>query len=136
MLGYYPEDPLLAHRCDFTVNIFVHFDDQIIVALNGPPKGKDDKKPEVVKVINDELPKFLDKIEEGLGKSTWLSGEKMCLADFWVGSFYYDQMTNVENPYSELYQEHMQKYPNFKRWGELFGVHNRVWLNTRPVRAV
>jgi len=22
-LGFYPEDPLLAHRCDFTVNVFL-----------------------------------------------------------------------------------------------------------------
>jgi hypothetical protein len=90
-LGYYPEDPFLAHRCDFTVAAFTEVMNKVFDAVTA--KNAEDIK----KGIEEEFPKFLTKIEEGLGKMKWMAGDKLSIADFWVGAWYCDWATNEKS---------------------------------------
>jgi len=65
-------------------------------------------------------PAFLKKIEPGLGKMTWMAGEKLSLADFWVGSWYLDCATNEKHPLFSKFSEILKMCPNVCRWGEAF----------------
>ena len=42
--------------------------------------------------------KFFGKMEAGLGKMKWMAGDKLSIADFWVGAFYCDWICNDKNP--------------------------------------
>ena len=90
MFGFYPEDPLLAHRCDYVVAIYDDLFTNTGHAFFGKYKDDAEKKEAVGKAVNELVPKFLDKLEPSLGKMTWLAGEKLSVADFWVGSYYCD----------------------------------------------
>tara|TARA_B110000285_G_C15000633_1_gene551238 strand:- start:121 stop:330 length:210 start_codon:yes stop_codon:yes gene_type:complete len=62
----------------------------------------------------------------------WLAGDKLSVADFWVGAWYCDWVTNDNSPFKGLWAPVMPKYPNVVRWGEDFKAENIVWLKTRP----
>jgi len=129
MNGFYPEDPLLAHRCDYTVDAFTEACNALYDSVTAP---EEKKEAAVGKVVSETFPKFLDKIEAGLGKMTWMAGEKLSLADFWVGAWYCDVVTNKNHPVVGPFAEMVKKYPNVCRWGEAFKAENKVWLCTRP----
>ena len=80
-------------------------------------------------------PAFLDKIEAGLGKMTWMAGEKLSVADFWVGSWYCDTATNEKHALVDKFTMMLKKYPNVCRWGEAFKAENYMWLNSREACA-
>ena len=98
----------------------------------GPAKDEEEKKQKCEKVINENWTKFFNKLEEGLGKSTWIIGEKLTVADFWVGSFYCDQISNEKSTYYTQYQQMVKQFPNLVRFGEAFKKENSVWLSIRP----
>ena len=88
--GFYPEDPLLAHRCDYVIAGYDDLFDVTGKAIFAKYKDDSEKREAITKVINEKVPAFLNKIEPSLGKMTWLAGEKLSIADFWVGSYYCD----------------------------------------------
>tara|TARA_B110000285_G_C15036755_1_gene569706 strand:- start:134 stop:445 length:312 start_codon:yes stop_codon:yes gene_type:complete len=86
----------------------------------------------VKKCIQEGYPVFLDKIEAGLGKMKFMAGDKLSVADFWVGAWWCDWVTNNNNPHKALWEPVIAKYPNVCRWGKDFIKANNVWLATRP----
>ena len=130
-LGFYPQDPLLAHRCDYTVAAFSDVNNKLWDA----GASTDDTAAKVGKVVSEEYPKFLDKIEAGLGRMTYLAGEKLSVADFWVGAWYCDWVTNDNSPFKAMWEPVMKKYPNVVRWGNAFRLENKPWIAMRPVKA-
>jgi glutathione S-transferase len=124
-LGFYPEDPLLAHRCDFTVAAF----SDAINKLWDPKTAEDPAA--IKKVIAEEFPKFLDKIEAGLGKMKWMAGDKLSVADFWVGAWWVDWVCNEKGAMFAEWPAVVKKYPNVCKWGEAFKWENRCWIAMR-----
>jgi glutathione S-transferase len=88
-----------------------------------------------MKVVNEEFPKFIEKVEAGLGKMKWMAGDKLSIADFWVGAWYCDWATNEKSSLLAAWAPILMKYPNLCRWGEDFKRDNCVWLSTRPESA-
>ena len=82
--------------------------------------------------MTEEFPKFFDKIEAGLGKMKWMAGDKLSVADFWVGAWYCDWATNEKGDKVEVFAPILKKYPNITRWGNDFRAENCVWLASRP----
>lgn len=59
---------------------------------------------------------FLAKIDPRLAKNKFLGGDKLCVADFWIGAMYCDKATNpgTEVPAAKTYWATLlKKYPNF-----------------------
>lgn len=128
-LGYYPGDPLLAHRCDFTVAAFWDANNALFDAMQVSPEEA--KSAAIDKVVMTTFPAFMDKIEPGLGKMTWLAGEKLSVADFWVGAWMCDCVMNDKHPMSGKFKMLLKKYPNISRWGAAFYWENSLHMSMR-----
>ena len=98
--------------------------------------GDDDK---IEAAINDKAGPFIAKIEERLSKNKFLGGDKLVVADFWIGSMYTDKCVNRENKNAkaiECWAALLKKYPNFKRYGEDFIKENSDWMHKRLPHAL
>ena len=71
-------------------------------------------------MIEVTVPKFLEEINDRC-KSGWLVGNKISLADFWVGGLYTNWMNSQHAAYGkDQWPELLAKYPNFKAYGERY----------------
>jgi glutathione S-transferase len=62
----------------------------------------------------------------------WLAGDKITLADFWIGSILVDLWTNDGNPNSAGFKTALEASPNFTRWAADFKTENAGWIASRP----
>ena len=89
----------------------------------------------IKKSIEEDTDKFLAMIEPRLAKNKFLGGDKLVVADFWIGSMYCDKATNPHTEYQmskRCWATLLKKYPNFVRYGEDFKKQNANWLANRP----
>ena len=78
---------------------------------------------------------FLKSIEERLGKSKWLVGDKISMVDFWVGAMYTDKITNQAGK-AHVFAPIVKQFPNYIRYGEDFKKENAAWLAKRATKAL
>lgn len=64
----------------------------------------------------------------------WFAGDKLSVADFWVGAWYCDVATNEAHPTYAMWAPILAKYPNLARWAKDFKHENKNWLAVRPTR--
>jgi prostaglandin-H2 D-isomerase / glutathione transferase len=85
-------------------------------------------------VLELTVPEFIATIEAQLAKSggKWLMGDKLSLADFWAGSYFVNNVTNPNCPYSAGCKALVEAAPAFKAWGEAFASENKAYLEMRP----
>jgi glutathione S-transferase len=96
-----------------------------------------EKTAEQIKTLFEEtIPKYMKEIDSFLGDG-WLVGDKMTIADFWIGTFY----TNIIN-HDQLEEKLKCKderakfktdFPKFAAYGERFAKENANWIKTRPL---
>ena len=95
--GYYPDDPMRAQECDMITDAYYDtFGPQGETVLG---KGNDANTiPDCQKKYKDEvLPKFLTFLEPYCARGTWLCGNKICTADFWVGAVIVELLCNDQS---------------------------------------
>lgn len=137
--GYYPEDPLEAHKCDYLIDCY---NDKFLgIALNTalpdnilnfkPPMLPGDIKLPVP-IPNKAIPKWIEFLEPYLNEGEFLCGEKLTIADFVIGGLYTNTITNDNTLFGvDKWSDLLKKYPNFKSYGEKFAEANKEYLSTR-----
>ena len=82
----------------------------------------EDPAAELKECLEITIPNFIAKIEGLLAKNgkKFLLDDKLTQADFWAGSFYVNNITNPNNPYSKDCVAMLEAAPAFKAWGEAF----------------
>ena len=96
--GYYPDDPLRAQECDMIVDAY--YDIFTLLGDAGFGKGFDPSTiGETRPKFWEALDKFLAFIEPFCQKGPWLCGTKMCVADFWFGTFVSVTIKNPNCPF-------------------------------------
>ena len=68
-----------------------------------------------------------------LKEGEWLVGNKLTLADFWIGGLYTNYFANPNVGHSkEWFAETLAKYPAFEAYGKKFAEANAEHLAKRP----
>ena len=130
--GYYPKDPMQAFECDELIALY----QGILGPVYTPhfQKKADRKEAMVNEVFDRVVPKFLQEIDPKCGGDTkFLLGDKLTIADFWIGGFYTNYAANPNIDYApERWAALLEEYPNFKAYGERFTEENKAYLKKRP----
>lgn len=80
--------------------------------------------PRLLKVVEGEL---------ALSNNTWTCGEKITIADFFIGGIYTNWITNPNVPWGkDKYAKLMEDHATFKAFGERFAAEVKGRLDTRP----
>ena len=132
-LGYYPSDPLKAFQCDECIEAAI----EVYNEIYKPQFASDSEKPAVIeKIINVVMPKFLKGTDAYYAKGAFITGDKLCCADFMVGNIYVTYATNPASYAQDKWEKLMNDFPNFKAYGERYRAANVAWLDKRPVRPI
>jgi len=126
--GYYPEDPLLAHKSEEIL-------DEFQTLFENVPKpafvGPEEAAALLPVIFDDKMPKFLAAIEPHLKANKFIGGNKLSFADFFVGgSIYCSCATNPRIYSPEKWAALVAKFPTFRDYGERFKVEMSSYLNS------
>jgi len=78
------------------------------------------------------LPKFLDVVEPLCAKGEWLVGKDITIADFFIGGLYTNYVKNPNIGFAkDKWATCLDKYPQFKAYGDRFADANKARLDTR-----
>ena len=129
MHGYYPEDPVAAAKVDMLVDTYLDF----LPKFYGPFFQPEEKRPELMKEIVDKLlPTFMKNVEPYLD-GQWLVGDKITIADFWIGGLYTNFMNHAALGYcADDWAKTKEAYPKFCAYGERYAAENAAYLASRP----
>ena len=62
----------------------------------------------------------------------FLCGDKLTIADFWIGGFYVNYITNPDISFcKERWAKVADNFPNFTAYGKRFAAANAKYLETR-----
>ena len=127
--GYYPEDPLEAHKVDYLIDCY---NDKFLgIALNSALPPQLLESPFSIP-SNKAIPEWLDFLEPYLAEGQFLCGEKLTIADFVIGGLYVNTIINDKAPFGkEKWNDLLMQYPNFKNYGERFREANKAYLDKR-----
>lgn len=127
--GYYPEDPLEAHKVDYLIDCY---NDKFLgIALNSALPLQLIESPFSIP-SNKAIPQWLDFLEPYLDNGKFLCGDKLTIADFLIGGLYVNTIINDKALFGkEKWTELMKEYPNFKNYGERFREANEQYLDAR-----
>jgi len=89
--GYYPDDPIEAHKVDYLIDCFQEKFLGLAVNSYMPKQLIESGLP---LVVNDQIPDFLDFLDPYLEDGKFLCGDKLTTADFVIGSFYTNMIAN------------------------------------------
>lgn len=125
--GYYPSDPLLAHKANELIDGLT----DVFGKINAPAFNKDyDTGP----IFSTVIPNFLSVIEKHLstqdGKQ-YIVGGKMSIADFAIGGFYCNFFANPEMYKPEEWAKVLKQYPNFQEYGLNYSTEMETYLAAR-----
>lgn len=121
--GYYPENHDTAWQCDALCDGMA----DIFGKLNAPNFAKGEAKEVMINELFDKiLPKFLAICEAKLADGrTYLCGDQLTIADFYIGGVYTNNMTNENIPFAkERWGSCLDNFPNFKAYGDRFVAEN------------
>ena len=128
ILGQYPRDPEVAHMMERLQTEVA----SVIFDLSMAHLKQTDA--EYKACVEAKAVPFIAKLEPLLAKMKWICGDKLTVVDFWAGALYCDKAANPVNKnanHTACWATVLQKYPNFKRFGEDFKAANADWLNKR-----
>lgn len=128
--GYYPADARQAYEIDY----LIEGHEALLSVIYKPQfaKNNEEREEQIKKIFDEALPKFLSVVEPICAKGEWICGKDLTIADFWIGGIY----TNYINDKSITYAQDkwptcLDKYPNFKAYGEKFSEAMNVRLEYR-----
>ena len=131
--GYYPMDPLRAQECDMIVDAFNDLFEIYGQAVFG--KGNDESTfPETRPKFWEALDKFLAFLEPFCGRSQFLCGNNICIADFWIGAFIFSTHKNSNFPFGKDngdWDKRLKMYPSYAGYVERITQANQARLRTR-----
>merc|ERR1740138_1255673 len=111
--GYYPEDPLEAHKVDYLIDCY---NDKFLgIAINSALPVQLLEAP-FPNPLSKAIPDWIDFLEPYLDNGKFLCGDSLTIADFLIGGLYVNTIVKDKTKWTEL----LQKYPNFKNYGERF----------------
>ena len=88
-------------------------------------------------ILNNVLPAFLSRIDAKFTSSSRLVGDRLTIADFCIGGIYTNFAANPNVSYGgEKWGALLDKFPNFKAYGERFRGHMEAYLSSRPAAPV
>jgi glutathione S-transferase len=132
--GYYPKDPMEAFKVDQLIDRYADVGNNIYKPMFLKDQAEIDEK--VKDAVEGYVPKFLDEINDKC-KDGWLVGDKISLADFFVGGLYTNYLANENITFGkEGWASVLEKYPNFKAYGERYAAENAQHLSTRGKYAI
>ena len=80
--GYYPDDPLEAQQADEIIETGYAFFNNYWPIFFGPPENKE---AGLKALFETHIPKFLNFIDKRCANGAFLIGDKLTIADFFVG---------------------------------------------------
>lgn len=128
--GYYPEDAMEAYECDMLCDAY----NDLLSKVYKPYFVKDEAKREQMypDIFEKALPKFLNNIEPIVERNKWLVGDKMTVADFWIGGLYTNMLANDKVGFArDKFAEVLAKYPAFTAYGERFVAATQDYQDKR-----
>jgi len=127
--GYYPTDPMEAFKSDELSDYYLDIMGKVYPPFFKPEDQREAMYPEI---FDNVLPKFLDLIDPHCAKGQFIVGEKLCVADFWIGGLYTTFFSNPAVGFAkDRFDAILAKYPNFQAYGERFAAANEKWISTR-----
>lgn len=98
-------------------------------------------KPKMVEdLFNTYLPKVMKLVEHQLnnnGGKQFLFGNKLSIADFWIGQIYTNYFNNPAVAYgADRWTEALKNYPTYEAYGKRFAKENEEFIKNRPPRPL
>lgn len=129
--GYYPKDPMEAQHVD---ELCDGFNDVLGVIYK--PHFTAPAERDTSNIFEKVLPKYLQIIDSECARGSFIAGDKLTIADFFIGSLYVNYFNNPECFEQENWAKVLANFPNFKAYGERFAAANKAYLETRNKYAV
>ena len=126
--GYYPEDSIKAFECDMLLDMYA----DVVGKVYKPHFQKDEAKrdtmmPEIVEAVK----KFLDRAAPHFD-GHYLVGDKLSIADFWIGGLYTNYLANPEITFGkEQFAEILAAYPAFESYGKRYADATSSYISSR-----
>mmetsp|Transcript_23863 Transcript_23863/g.18215 ORF Transcript_23863/g.18215 Transcript_23863/m.18215 type:complete len:210 (-) Transcript_23863:77-706(-) len=133
--GYYPEDPMAAWRVDSIMDALDDAHQSLVKVFFS--QNEEEKKEAGIKATTEVLPKFLSKLDKILAANVtqdYLVGDKITIADFFVGSWVYSMIRNPNNPGHAMLGGLLDPHENVKKWADNFAKVNEERLSSRPAK--
>ena len=129
MHGYYPGDPVMAAQVDGLLDTYTDFFPKFTTPFT---KQGDEQKQLMKENVETHLPKLMALLEPYLD-GTWLVGDKITIADFYIGGIYTNYMNNPALGYcKDEWANTKKSYPKFVAYGERYAAENAKYLASRP----
>ena len=117
--GYAIEDDIVALQAD---TICDDYEGTFIGKMNTPGlmhlglKSSDGREEYIDQLFSEIIPAFLTKIEPlCAGDGKFMFGDKLTIADFWIGGMYVNNFVNPNCPWGQgKWEELLEKFPGFK----------------------
>ena len=122
LFGYYPQDAVAAAKCDYIVDTY----NETIPKFQPFCNAKDDatRQKAAKQLFGTDLPTFMENIAQYIPTKGFIFGEKLSVADFWIGSFYTNFLNNPHGVCPEVWAQERKKYPAFVAYGERYAKAN------------
>ena len=129
--GYYPDDAETAYHIDNCIDIVKDYDMEIVKPIWAPPETKEQLENDV---FEKHMPKFLAALDKYIRDDGFLVGDKLTLADFVIGGFYCNLMTNPKGRFGiedGKWADFLAKNPKWDNYGKRFSAAIKDWLEKR-----
>lgn len=129
--GYYPDDPMRAQECDMITDAYYDVFNQASNAIFGKEGST---IPEEQEKYFTALDKFLTFLEPFAARGSFLCGNKLCAADFWVGHLVFAVFKNPTFCFGVddgRVAKRCQDFPAFAAYCERFCAANQKRMQTR-----
>ena len=87
--------------------------------------------------IFEKVSGFLERIDARCAAGNFLVGDNLTIADFYIGGLYTNYLANPEITFAQdRWAATLEKFPNFKAYGERYVAATQKWQTERPKYAV
>ena len=101
-------------------------------------KKTEEEKEAIYPTLFDEImPSYLSAIDAQLAKGGFIISDKITVADFCVGGLYTNYINNKAVGYApDRFAALLDKFPNFRAYGERFSAEMKDFLAARPALPI
>ena len=131
--GYYPLEPATAFEADWLVETYYDVFMQLAKVHLSSDETK--KLEQADLCFNELLPAFLKKIQPYCQRGAFLLGDRLTVADFWIGSLYTNCFENDRVFFKDRWATLLKQYPAFEAYGKRFMFANKAYLARRVKNA-
>ena len=132
--GYYPSDPRQALEVDYLLEGYEALLGVIYKPFFAKPEDREAMYPNI---FEKALPKLLGVVEPLCEKGQFLVGDKLTVADFWIGGLYTNFINNKSIGFAaDKFAAALDNFPHFKAYGERFSEAVKGRLESRDAYAI